>query len=339
MVAKLTVDAIENFLVPPKRRCRRHDSWCDNDLVATLDQIQGCLLGLSLGDALGAPFEGGILERLLWRLIGSTRQGQMRWTDDTQMSIDVIESFLRKGVIDPDDLALTFAKSYRWSRGYGPQAAKVLRRIAKGADWRVANRSGFASGSYGNGAAMRAPIVGLIFASQPAKLLEATALTASITHAHPLGVEGAVLLAQVTASILLGATPLDVIGDGTARCSLEPFTSRLAIARKWLESGGNVATADVRRQLGNGIAAQASCVTAIYLALRFRDQPFLHLQRFVADLGGDADTIGAMAGALWGAANGFAMLPAAELGRLEQRDKLLSLATSLHQRVSEAEVS
>lgn len=300
-----------------------------------MDQFRGCLLGLSLGDALGAPFEGGPLERLLWRIIGTTKQGEMRWTDDTQMSIDIIESFLRRGDIDPDDLAISFAKSYRWSRGYGPKAAKVLRRIAKGADWRNANRSGYASGSFGNGAAMRAPIIGLIFANHPTELVKRVSLSASVTHAHPLGIEGAILLAQVAASALRGARSLDAIRQGTERCSLEPFTSRLAIARAWLESNSEVASRDIRRQLGNGIAAHTSCVTAVYLALRFRDQPFLTMQQFIADVGGDADTIGAMAGAVWGAANGYAMLPTDLLGRLEQRERLLTLATSLHQRVTE----
>src|SRR6202008_4200566 len=38
----------------------------------TLDQFQGCLLGLALGDAMGAPHEGGPVERLVWKLIGKT---------------------------------------------------------------------------------------------------------------------------------------------------------------------------------------------------------------------------------------------------------------------------
>lgn len=308
--------------------------------MATLDQFRGCLLGLSLGDALGAPFEGGILERLLWRVIGFTRKGEMRWTDDTQMSIDIIESFLRMGSIDPDDIAITFAKSYRWSRGYGPKAAKVLKRIAKGANWREANRSGFASGSFGNGAAMRAPMIGLIYANQPIKELKrGTSLIASVTHAHPLGIEGAGLLAQATAEVLNGAPSLEVFGAAAENCSLEPFTSRVAIARTWLETGHEATIHEVRRLLGNGIAAHASCVTALYLALRFREQSFLNMQHYIAQLGGDVDTIGAMAGAVWGAANGFALLPSKQLERLEKRQKLLDLATSLHRRVSENQPS
>jgi ADP-ribosylglycohydrolase len=55
---------------------------------------------LALGDALGAAHEGGLLERLLWRVIGTTREGRIRWTDDTQMSLDVAESLIAKGDLD-----------------------------------------------------------------------------------------------------------------------------------------------------------------------------------------------------------------------------------------------
>jgi len=76
-----------------------------------LDQFQGCLLGLALGDAFGAPFEGGPVERLVWRVIGKTRQGAMRWTDDTQMSLDLAESLISHEGLEVEELARRFAAS------------------------------------------------------------------------------------------------------------------------------------------------------------------------------------------------------------------------------------
>jgi dihydrodipicolinate synthase/N-acetylneuraminate lyase len=73
-------------------------------------------------------------------------------------------------------------------------------------------------------------------------------------------------------------------------------------------------------------------VTAIYLAVRFLDRRFLELQEFITACGGDVDTIGAMAAAIWGAANGVTRLPAVELERLEQRERLMNIASSLHAR-------
>jgi ADP-ribosylglycohydrolase len=68
----------------------------------------------------------------------------------------------------------------------------------------------------------------------------------------------------------------------------------------------------------------------LYVALRFMAQPFMDMLRFIADGGGDVDTIGAMAGALWGAANGIGKLPAAHIEKIEQRARLMHAATALH---------
>lgn len=113
----------------------------------------------------------------------------------------------------------------------------------------------------------------------------------------------------------------------------EPFQTRLAVALDWLASKQTKAppaAAEVRQHLGNGISAPASCVTALYCALRFVDAPFAELLAFVASIGGDVDTIGAMAGAIWGAANGVDALPESLLSRLEQKDRLASVAARLH---------
>jgi len=301
--------------------------------LLTPERFEGCLLGLALGDALGAPHEGGVLERTLWRFIGTTSQGEMRWTDDTQMALDVAESLAEKGAVDADDLALRFAASYRWSRGYGPGMAKLLKRIGGGADWREANRAVFADGSFGNGGAMRAPSIGLFYAQRPGEVAAATRLSAVVTHAHPLGIEGAVLIATATSLALSVRSPLEVLHGAAAHCALDPFTARLTVAEQWLRAGNAPGAAEVAKRLGHGIAASESCVTALYVALRFLARPFLEMQEFAIGIGGDVDTIGSMAGALWGAANGDGGLPADRLAKLEQLDRLRAAALALHARV------
>lgn len=295
------------------------------------DQYAGCLLGLALGDALGAPHEGGPLERALWRLLGTTRAGEARYTDDTQMSLDLAESLLEHGGVDADALALRFAASYRWSRGYGPAAARLLRRIRKGTPWRQANRSVYPDGSLGNGGAMRAPVLGLYFHGQPARLFDAARRTAEITHAHPLGIEGAQIVAAATAAALATRDWRPVLDAAAGVAASAEFAGRLAVARDWLAAGETPPPAEVRKRLGSGITAPQSCVTAVYLGLRFGDLPFDELLAFVAACRGDVDTIGAMAGALWGARNGAARLPAPALARLEGRARIEAVALRLHE--------
>lgn len=297
-------------------------------MVASEDRFVGCLLSLALGDAAGAPFEGGPVERLLWRLIGRTRAGERRWTDDTQMSLDVAESLIANGTVQPDDLAERFARSYRWSRGYGPSAAKILKRISRGVPWNDANRSVHPEGSFGNGGAMRAPVVGLFYASTP-DLVDAVHASARVTHAHPLALEGAAL---VGAAVAKATTTRDAeaILDTAALCERKEFTGRLEVTREWITQGAAPGPKEAARRLGRGIAAAESCVTALYTGLRFLEEPFPALLGFVADMGGDVDTIGAMAGAVWGACNGAARLPGNALCSLEQRVRLEETARALH---------
>lgn len=39
-------------------------------------------------------------------MIGTTPQGHMRWTNDTQMSLDLVDSLIDNGALDADDVAL-----------------------------------------------------------------------------------------------------------------------------------------------------------------------------------------------------------------------------------------
>jgi len=304
----------------------------------TREQFTGCLLGLALGDALGAPYEGGLFERLVWRMIGNTKQGKIRWTDDTQMAIDLAESLLEAGSLDCDGLARRFAASYRWSRGYGPGTAKLLKLILRGDDWRIANRSVYPNGSFGNGGAMRAPVIGLFFSERPDELSEAARLSASVTHAHALGIEGTVLLASAIAGAIRSKTASEIMTNAAASCEQEEFTSRMALATSWLQAGDAPAATEVARRLGNGIAASESCVTALYVGLRFLEKSFEEMIAFIIRCGGDVDTIGSMAGAVWGASRGNSSLPHEQLDRLEDRIRLERIAHALHEKISAGSV-
>ena len=292
------------------------------------DRFTGCMLGLATGDALGAPHEGGAFERLLWRIIGRTSDGCLRWTDDTQMGLDLAESLLEQNGVHLESLAKRFASSYRWTRGYGPGAAKMLKRIRRGQPWETAAKAVYADGSYGNGAAMRAPILTLFFAGERNELIVAARSTASVTHAHPLGIEGAVLIA-LSAHALLEAQPAaELLNLVRAECATSEMSERLETASSWLASNDTPTPRDVATQLGNGVTAPTSCPTALYIALRHLKSPFESMMNFIISCRGDVDTIGAMAGALWGIANGAQRLPSV---RLEARDRLVDVATRMFQ--------
>jgi poly(ADP-ribose) glycohydrolase ARH3 len=92
-------------------------------------------------------------------------------------------------------------------------------------------------------------------------------------------------------------------------------------------------TQNVIATLGNGIEAVRSVPTALYALSRHIDS-FEATVRFAIGLGGDADTIGAMAGALAGALLGESAIPAAWRQRVEGVDHLRELADRLWDRAS-----
>ncbi|MBH0205093.1 MAG: ADP-ribosylglycohydrolase family protein [Nitrospira sp.] len=297
--------------------------------VARANRVVGSVMALAIGDAFGAPYEGGILERTLWAFIG-VNGGKRRWTDDTQMSVDVIESLVHCGCVDQDDLASRFAGSYRWSRGYGPGTRRILKRIRQGEHWETAAQAVFRNGSFGNGGAMRAPAVGLFFAcDHKGSIALAANDVAAVTHAHPLAREGAVLVALATACALNDESVTGIIQTLIAWAKSPEYAARLRKADSWLAGGDDVSPSDVAAELGNGTAAVESCVTAVYIALAFINRPFDELLAFSFQLRGDVDTITAMASAMWGAARGLNELPQARLELIEQRDYLMALARSL----------
>lgn len=296
----------------------------------SLQKYRGAMLGLALGDAMGAPLEGGPLERLVWRLLGLGQRDCLRWTDDTQMSVDLARSLIAGRGLDLQDLAERFAGSYRWTRGYGPGAAKLLKRIRRGQRWQDANVAIYPTGSFGNGGAMRAPVIGLAYGQDLGRVPQAAADSAQITHAHPLGMEGAVLIALATAHALRDTPSEPALAELKAACSQPAMLERLDQTQVWLGERAQPDPAEVARTLGHGIIAAESCVTAVYLAHRHLQAPFEELQAFVHACGGDVDTIGAMAGAIWGAARGADALPKDELARLEDCAGIDDLAKQLH---------
>lgn len=291
------------------------------------DKFIGAMLGLALADAIGAVYEGGLTERIAWRVVVASTGKDLRWTDDTQMAMVLAQSLIEDGGLDVDRLAKRWAQAAQMSRGYGPGAYKLLGMIRGGADWRVANKSVFPDGSFGNGGAMRAAPIGLYYHRDPTSLELAAEEAAEVTHAHPLGIEGGRLIAQATAMAMREPfEPEPFLHELLEGSEEEEYRRRLERAIEYLKAVPEVD--EVRSELGNTIVAHESAVTAVYAFCRHPEN-FSELMEFVLSLGGDTDTIGAMAGGLFGAKNGMAALPAGQLAKLEARDELERLGRQL----------
>src|SRR6185437_928617 len=148
----------------------------NTDAPSLLNRFRGCLLGLAVGDAVGAPFEGLSSETIyrefgdISRLITRLDLDEIQYTDDTQMTIGVCECLLEKQSIDPDYLAQCFQLNYDAGRGYGQGVQRILDAMRRDEDWKHLVGTLFPGGSFGNGAAMRVAPIGLAFFDNSARL-------------------------------------------------------------------------------------------------------------------------------------------------------------------------
>jgi poly(ADP-ribose) glycohydrolase ARH3 len=187
-------------------------------------------------------------------------------------------------------------------------------------------------GSFGNGAAMRVAPVGLLFRDQPEMLWEQARLSALPTHTHPVGIEGAQLLAAAIAHAAK-ATEFDrkaFYRELSALATTEEFCWALGVAAK-LKPG------DALSGLGSTLHAHRSVVTAMAcFAATPTDYEFA-IGRAIS-LGDDTDTVAAMTGALVGAFAGVGAIPAERIAQLEEQGKggkyIAELAERLYQRYS-----
>jgi poly(ADP-ribose) glycohydrolase ARH3 len=279
--------------------------------VIPRERFLGCLLGQAVGDALGAPFEGLPADFVFWQagpvgeLLDSPPDGPLRYTDDTQMMIGVAEALLAHEEIRPAALVERFAANYDPRRGYGTGARRLLEAALGGGDWDRLAETVFPGGSFGNGAAMRVAPVGLVFAHDPDRAAEQASASARPTHRHPLGVEGARLLAVAVALAAQGP-PLD----------RRAFYQQLARDCREEEFAWQLRAGHALGFLGNSLPAHQSVVTAIACFTTCPDSFAACVERAIA-LGDNTDTLAAMAGALCGAHLGVAGVPARWVERLE----------------------
>jgi ADP-ribosyl-[dinitrogen reductase] hydrolase len=185
------------------------------------DRLAGTLLGTALGDALGLPCEGmsaraiarrfGAVDR--FRLLGET--GFV--SDDTEQAALVAQSLARHPE-DPDACVRAFRRSLlgwfcRLPWGVGSATVRSCVRIGLGV-----SPSGVMSA--GNGAAMRAAVVGTYFQDRPDRRRVFGRALAKVTHRDERAVEGAHYVAEVAAcanarsDILGGINPTDALVSG-----------------------------------------------------------------------------------------------------------------------------
>jgi poly(ADP-ribose) glycohydrolase ARH3 len=292
----------------------------------------GGMVGTGVGDAIG---EMAFRHRRQEALLSAVeRSGELVYTDDTAMAIGLAESIVAVGGLDRQHLGDTFRSNYRrepW-RGYASGPPTVFARVEReGRTYaEIAKTLYGGEGSFGNGAAMRVAAVGLLFHDAD-DLYEVARRSASVTHAHPIGVDGAAVQARAVAQAVAldPAEPFPTADflHGLLETARTPeMEEKLAAVRDAIRE--DVAPGRAIRTLGASVAVHQSLPFALYAFLR-HPYDFEACLLCAALSGGDRDTLGAMACAVSGAYLGVEGIPQPWREKLENREQIESLAREL----------
>ncbi|MEU9472657.1 ADP-ribosylglycohydrolase family protein [Streptomyces avermitilis] len=321
------------------------------------DRALGALYGLAMGDALGMPtqimsrrsivarfgtvtgFEPGPSDNPV-----SAGMPAGSVTDDTDQAVIVGRLLTESGGrIDPLRLAHELME---WERDMkakgsfdllGPSTKAALEAVSRGVPPKEAGKSGAT-----NGAAMRITPVGVAFSHTPLeRFLDQVAAACQVTHDTTIGIASAAAVAAAVSRGVDGGDLEDV------------FAAAITAAAAGAERGHWVAGADIAARIGwavdlvrglpeeqaldrvcdligTSVASQES-VPAAFAVLALAEGDPWRACLLAANLGGDCDTIGAIAGAIAGAISGASGLPAEALATVRSVNglDLEPLATAL----------
>ena len=318
------------------------------------DRFAGCLIGQCLGDALGFVVEGqppiacrAYVESVLrfgrGALLGRGPFPFGQYSDDSQLARELLQSFVARRGFDPADYAGRIAAIFVEDRivGRGRSTEEAALRIAAGVPWQEA---GTPAPVAGNGSAMRAGPIGLLFHDDEEGLIRAAHDQGRITHADPRCSAGSVAIAGAVALALrpgeIHPAPfLEQLAAWTG--AIEPSISAyLPELTKWLDLPEREAARHISRAgLEEGRKSDwwgispfvvPSVLWSLYAFLR-SPQDYWRTIRTAIRVGGDVDTTAAMAGAVSGARIGLAALPRDLARRVNDKgtwrfDELVGLA-------------
>ena len=189
--------------------------------LSRVDRVRGCLLGMAVGDALGAPLEGLSSQQIRthyqrvrdyvdgvqawkrkpyrWRLLGL-------YSDDTQQALALCDVLLDYRRVDPERLAdlylalMTPKGSFVGAhRGIGRSFRQVLAALERGVPAHLTGQP-----TAGIGAAMRIAPVPLYFGDEVGPMFDSAMAASLMTHRDIRSLSGALAVAHTIRRLAAG---------------------------------------------------------------------------------------------------------------------------------------
>jgi ADP-ribosylglycohydrolase len=301
-----------------------------------LDRIDGGLLGLLIGDALGVPYEFHSASQIPprdqidytpppgFQPAHHVRPGT--WSDDGSLALCLLASLLDAGRFDPDDLARRFI---RWSdEGYlavdghvfdiGIQTASAISALRRGVP--PLDAGSRSERALGNGSLMRALPLTLWSQGDDATLIADAMAQSLLTHGH--------LRAQVCCALYC-LWARRILTDDT-----QPWESAVAMLRaRWPETSPERAELEFHIRPDDPTPGDGSgYVVATLRSARWAVEStgdYTDAVRAAISLGEDTDTTACVAGGIAGLRYGAQSIPTRWCEGLRGQELLAPLRSTL----------
>ena len=291
------------------------------------DRAIGALAGLAIGDALGTTLEftardskphvsdmvgGGPFNLKPWQ-----------WTDDTSMALCLADSILEFDDVNPQDLMDRFVewrqKGYNSVNGrcfdIGITTSKALLEFMDSGKPLSGSEDPY---SAGNGSLMRLSPVAIRWCHDKPKAREAAMLQSRTTHGASQAVGACGFFVHLLTKAIIGVPKDDVLKN--QEWASDPAIAEIA-SGKW-----KTKSRDQIESTGYVVHTLEASLWCIYNSKSFKEALIT-----AVNLGGDADTTGAVTGQLAGALWGISGIPDNWLEKLAWRNRIEHLGNELYE--------
>jgi ADP-ribosylglycohydrolase/fructose-1,6-bisphosphatase/inositol monophosphatase family enzyme len=298
----------------PRREPRVTLGWPRAAEGPALDRAAGCLLGLAIGDALGAQVEtltaaaiaathpDGVRhldDSAIWR----TLAGQP--TDDTELALALARSLIGRATYDAETAAAAYGAWFATDPFHAePTTARAFAAAAStdaGLKAAAAARAAADPDSRSNGALMRVAPIG-IWAGDPTRAAKAAREDCALSHPHPTCQAACAALAAAIAAGIGGADRAGMLA--AALHAAHGVADGEAVVTTLEQARAGLPETDVHTDTGSALTALGNAFGHLATGTDAESA----LIRTVA-AGGDTNTNAAITGALFGAADGRLAFP------------------------------
>lgn len=273
----------------------------------------GCLGGLAIGDALG-----DLGRQDEWRKrygIITNLYTQAKGTDDTEFALLTARTLIDcKGDLTPEAVLSAWQKYILDQGGVlergGQPLYGAIANLQRGIKPPLSGHDNV--GNYDDGAAMRIAPIGIVCAGDPQRAARLAEIEAQISHAAD-GIWAAQAVAASIAVAMVDASIEEIIQTGIAQIPNDSWLGRaMARAMRICDQEGTIENAWERLHTElwtPAHSASAEAIPQIYALFRLTHGDFRRGMFWACNFGRDADTLGAVVGALAGALHGSNVIP------------------------------